>query len=279
MTRSRFIAIDQMDLRFLQLRSPTALTIRNMANSMKKRGQLTPVVLTGEENPYILIDGFKRHAAAHSLGLEAVKATVVNVDLTQAKIMMYLINRAEGLSWIQEALLVRELVDQDGLKQTEVAQLLDHHKSWVNRRLMIIRRLAPEIMEDLRLELLPTGSPASLARVAPRNQGDLSAAIQHYGLSLREIHALTDIWCKARGPAEKQFLLRSPREALALVKEEQAGLVALQKVQQLLSIFKKQLDGPFQDPDSNAIAQLRHCLTQIKSQMHAIEQTLAREEQ
>ena len=279
MTRSRFIAIDQMDLRFFQLRSPTALAIRNMANSMKKRGQLTPVVLAGEEKPYILIDGFKRHAAAQSLGLEAVKATVVNVDLTQAKIMMYLMNRAEGLSWIQEALLVRELVDQDGLKQTEVAQLLDHHKSWVNRRLMIIRSLAPEIMEDLRLELLPPGSPASLARVAPRNQGDLSAAIQRHGLSLKEIHTLIDIWCKARDPAGKQFLLRSPREALTLVKEEQDGLPALQKVRQLLSIFKKRLDAPFQDLDSNAIAQLRYCLTQIKSQMHAIEQTLAKEEQ
>lgn len=277
MNRSSFIAIDQMDLRFLQLRSPTALAIRNMANSMKKRGQLTPVVLTGEERPYILIDGFKRHAAAQSLGLESLRATVVNVDLTQAKIMIYLMNRTEGLSWIQEALLVRELVDQDGLKQTEVAQLLDHHKSWVNRRLMIIRRLAPEIMENLRLELLPPGSSASLARVAQCNQGDLSVTIQRHGLSLKEIHTLTDIWCKTKEPAKKQFLLRSPKEALALVKEEQAGFLALQKVQQLLSIFKKRLDAPFQDLDSNA--QLRSCLTQIKSEIYAIEQTLAREEQ
>ena len=118
-----------------------------------------------------------------------------------------------------------------------------------------------------------------LARVAPRNQGDLSAAIQGHGLSLKEIHTLIDIWCKARDPAEKQFLLRSPREALALVKEEQAGLLTLQKVWQLLSFFKKRLDAPFQDLDSDAIAQLRSCLTQIKSQMYTIEQTLAKEEQ
>ena len=264
--------LDQMDLRFLQLRSPTALAIRNMAHSMKKRGQLSPVVLTGEEKPYILIDGFKRYLAAESLGLESLKATFIHVDLTQAKIMMYLMNRKEGLSWIQEAMLVRELVDQDSLKQTEVAGLLDHHKSWVNRRLMIIRGLAPEILEDLRLELLPPGSAASLSRVALRNQGDLSAAIQNHGLSLKEIHLLTDVWCKTKEPAEKQFLLRSPKEALALLNEELAGLSTLQKVRKLLSVFKKRLDAPFQDPDSST--QLRSYLTQIKSEIHAIEHTL-----
>ena len=158
MTKNLSIAMDQMDLRFLQLRSPTALAIRNMAHSMEKRGQLTPVVLVGEEKPYILIDGFKRYWAAQSLGLESLKAILIDVDLTKAKSMMYLMNRTVRLSFIQEAMLIRELVDQDGLKQTEVAELLDHHKSWVNRRLMIIRRLAPEILEDLRMELLETST-------------------------------------------------------------------------------------------------------------------------
>jgi len=264
MTRNRFIAMDHMDLRFLQLRSPTALAIGNMAHSIKKRGQLTPVVLTGEEKPYILIDGFKRYVAAQGLGLESLKAVFIHVDLTHAKVMMYLINRTKGLSWIQEAMLVRELVDQDGLKQTEVAGLLDHHKSWANRRLMIIRRLAPEILEDLRLELLPPGSAASLARVAERNQGDLSAAIQRHGLSLKEIHVLTDIWCKTKEPAEKQFLLRSPKEALALLNKEQASLSALKEIRQLLSAVS----------DSN---ELRSCLTQIKSAIFAIEQALNKE--
>ena len=277
MTRNFSIPMDQMDLRFLPLRSPTALAIRNMAHSMKKRGQLTPVVLVGEEKPYILIDGFKRYWAAQSLGLESLEAILIHVDLTKAKSMMYLMNRTVRLSFIQEAMLIRELVDQDGLKQTEVAGLLDHHKSWVNRRLMTIRRLAPEILEDLSLELLPPGSAVVMARVALRNQGDFSAAIQRHGLSLKEIHILTDIWCKTKDPEKKRFLLCSPKEALALVNEEQAGLSLLQNVQKSLSAFKKRLDTPFQSVDSNE--QLRFCLTQIKSEIHAIEQTLEREEQ
>lgn len=276
MTSNLVITMDQMDLRFLQLRSPTALAIRNMAHSMKKRGQLTPVVLVGEEKPYILIDGFKRYWAAQSLGLESLKAILIHVDLTKAKSMMYLMNRTVRLSFIQEAMLIRELVDQDGLKQTEAAGLLDHHKSWVNRRLMVIRRLAPEILEDLSLELLPPGSAVVLSRVAQCNQGDFSAAIQRHGLSLKEIRMLTDIWCKTKEPAKKQFLLCSPKEALAFVKEEQAGLSALQNVRELLLAFKKRLGAPFQDPGSNS--QLKVCVSQIKSEICAIEQTLEREE-
>jgi len=38
MTKDLSIPMDQMDLRFLQLRSPTALAIRNMAHSMKSGG-------------------------------------------------------------------------------------------------------------------------------------------------------------------------------------------------------------------------------------------------
>jgi ParB-like chromosome segregation protein Spo0J len=262
-----------MDLRFLQLRSPTALAVRNMADSLKRRGQLTPVVLAGEEKPYILIDGFKRYVAAQNLGLESLEASLIKVDLTQAKIMIYLINRREGLSWIQEALLVRELVDRDGLKQTEAARLLDHHKSWVNRRLMIIRRLAPEIMEDLCLELLPPGSAVSLARVAQRNQGDFSSAIQRHRLNLKEINVLIDLWCKAKGEAEKQFLLHFPKQALSFVKKEQAGLRALQNILQILSIFKNQL--PSQDTDS--IIHLRNCLSRIKSEIYAILSTMEKQ--
>ncbi len=263
MNRNRFVAMDHMDLRFLQLRSPAALTVRNIAHSMKKQGQLTPVVLAEKEKPYILIDGFKRYMAAQSLGWDSLNAFFIHVDLTQAKVMMYVMNRTEGLSWIQEAMLVRELVEQDGLKQTEVARWLNHHKAWVNRRLMTIRRLSPEILEDLRLELLPKGSAGALARVAQRNQGDLSAVIQRHGLSLKEIHLLVDMWCKTNEPEKKQFLLRAPKEALALLKE-QAGLSALKEIRRLLSTVS----------DSN---ELRSCLTQIRSAIFAIQQALNKE--
>jgi len=123
---------------------------------------------------------------------------------------------------IEEAHLTRELVEVDGLKQVEVASLLDHHKSWVHRRLDLIRSLAPEILEDLKLNLIPPGSASSLARLPKHNQPDWSMAIQTHRLLSREVAELVDLWCKAADPAQKKYLRDFPRQALHVLKE--AGL-------------------------------------------------------
>jgi len=47
-----------------------------------------------------------------------------------------------------EALVVWELLEIEGLNQVEAADLLERHKSWVCRRLSMIRSLAPEIIHD-----------------------------------------------------------------------------------------------------------------------------------
>jgi len=159
------ISTDQIDLRLLALRMPTPTAVEQMATSLRKRGQLTPIIITEDGKHAVLVDGFKRHEAAQILGIDYLKATSLTADPTQAKGMMYLMNRAGAFSMIQEAMLVRELVDTDGLTQTETARLLDRHKSWVSRRLLMIRHLAPGIIEDLKLELLPPGSAPTLARL------------------------------------------------------------------------------------------------------------------
>jgi ParB-like chromosome segregation protein Spo0J len=189
------IPTDQIDLRLLALRTPTTPAVEKMAASLKRRGQLTPIIIAEDGKYPMLVDGFKRHEAARALGLDSLKGTSVTADPTQAKAMMYLMNRAGSFSMIQEAMLVRELVDTDGLTQTETARSLDRHKSWVNRRLLMIRHLAPEIIEDLSLELLPPGSAPSLARLPRCNQADFSAAIQIHRLSAKQIRNLIDLWC------------------------------------------------------------------------------------
>jgi predicted transcriptional regulator len=61
---------------------------------------------------------------------------------------------------LEEAWLVQALVRKDGLTQTEVAELLTRHKSWVCRRLALLEKLGDEAREDLRVGLMS----ASLAR-------------------------------------------------------------------------------------------------------------------
>lgn len=266
------ISTDQIDLRLLALRTPTSSAVKRMAESIRNRGQLTPIIIANDEGFPVLVDGFKRYEAVRTIGHDSLKATSLAADPTQAKAMMYLMNRSGGFSMIQEALLVRELIETDGLKQTETARLLDHHKSWVSRRLLMIRNLRPEIIEDLKLELIPPGSGPALARVPQCNQTDFSATIQMHRLSSKEIRKLIDLWCKAEDPVKKQFLIKSPHEALSIIKQEQAGLTTPQKVLmhiwKLVADFEKQLEG-------KTDAGLKESLYQVKSGLNAIQQYMS----
>jgi ParB-like chromosome segregation protein Spo0J len=266
------ISTDQIDLRLLALRTPTSSAVKRMAESIQNRGQLTPIIIANDEGFNVLVDGFKRYEAVRTIGHDSLKATSLTADPTQAKAMMYLMNRSGGFSMIEEAMLVRELIETDGLTQTETARLLDHHKSWVSRRLLMIRNLRPEIIDDLKLELIPPGAGPTLARVPQCNQADFSTTIQMHRLSPKEIRKLTDLWCKAGDPVKKQFLIKSPHEALSIIKQEQAGLTtpqkALLRMWKLIAVFEEQLEG-------KTDAGLKESLYQVKSGLVAMQQYLS----
>ena len=92
---------------------------------MRLYGQLSPVVVCLRERRYELIDGFKRLAAARSLGGWArLLARVMAVDDKAAKAAIYGLNRAGGKTTeLEEAWIVYALVREDGVPQVEVAEV------------------------------------------------------------------------------------------------------------------------------------------------------------
>lgn len=220
------LPLSKLDIRLKRLRNLAGSSVQNMLMSLKKRGQLTPVVAARQASEvsgsvYILIDGFKRQMAAEILGIESLLVILVDWQGAFQKAQMYLLNRNNGFTMIEEALLIRELVEKDGLTQTEVASLLERHKSFVSRRLATIRNLAPQVIEDIKLGLVPGGSAVSLARLPQDNQAEWVMVIQTHRLKAKECHQLIDLWCKADSHQQKQFLLDSPRKALELCKKNE----------------------------------------------------------
>lgn len=215
------IAPYQLDLRLGFLRPSSCEHVNKMAESLSRHSQLTPIAVVREGDRIILVDGFKRQKAAVRLHLDSLEARVIAADISHAKAMVYLLNRTGSFTMINEALLVRELVLVDGLNQVETARLLDRHKSFVCRRLMMIRALAPEVIEDLRLGMLPAGVGPFLARLPQCNQSDFTSAIQTHNLRSQEISKLIDLWCKTSDPAVRQCLISSPRQALEITREGQ----------------------------------------------------------
>lgn len=187
-----------------------------MAGSLRRWGQLAPVVACRRGPQLELLDGFKRWtAAAQVAGLTTLSVRVLEVDERTAKAAILGLNRNHGgVRELEEAWIVQTLVRDDGLSQVETAHLLGQHKSWVCRRLALLERLSAEVKEDLRLGLLGPSLARQLLRLPAGNQQTVLALSRRESLTAEEMREVIDL---LQGASDDQaaFVLAKPREALA----------------------------------------------------------------
>lgn len=187
-----------------------------MVVSLRRYGQISPVVVFVRAGHYELIDGFKRQAVFREAGQGSrLSARVLETDEKGAKAAMLALNRAGSrASELEEAWIVYALVREDKLPQVEVAELLGRTPSWVCRRLGLIERLGEEAKQDLRLGLLSATAARHVARLPQGNQPAVLALIRREALSVRELGGVVDLLLAARGAEGQRFILDDPREAL-----------------------------------------------------------------
>lgn len=197
-----------------RLRAPAAE--RALEASLRRYGQLSPVVVFRWQDRYEVVDGFKRLAAARTIReLSTLCARVIEADERSAKAALYRLNRIGGKpSELEEAWIVHALVREDGLPQVDVAELLGRHKSWVCRRLALIEKLAEPAKEELKVGLLSPTCARQLVRLPPGNQVTLLEVIRRDALTLHEVTGVVDLLQQAPSSALQQYIVDAPREAL-----------------------------------------------------------------
>jgi len=197
-----------------RLADPTAETA--MAGSLRRWGQLAPVVACVRGAQLELLDGFKRWAAAGQVaGLTTLSVRVVAVDEPLAKAAILGLNRGQRATReLEEAWIVQALVRDDGLTQVQAAHLLGQHKSWVCRRLALLEKLSGAVLEDLRLGLLGPALARQLTRLPAGNQEAVLALTRRESLTAQEVSGVVELLHGA-SPAQAAFVLEQPRQALA----------------------------------------------------------------
>jgi ParB-like chromosome segregation protein Spo0J len=197
-----------------RLRAPAAERVLDA--SLRRYGQMSPVVVFRWQDRYELIDGFKRLAAARTgHALSSLWARVIEADERSAKAAIYGLNRVSGKpSELEEAWIVQALVREDGLPQVEVADLLGRHKSWVCRRLALIEKLSEPAKDDLKVGLLSPTCARQLVRLPAGNQEELLAVIRREALTVHELTGVIDLLQRAPSRELHQYILDAPREAL-----------------------------------------------------------------
>src|SRR5687768_15614653 len=87
------VAVADLDERFAHLRVPQARHLAAMRESMRRFGQISPLVVSPQAGALAVVDGFKRLQAARDLGMELVLVRRFPLTMQAAVAAIYGMNR------------------------------------------------------------------------------------------------------------------------------------------------------------------------------------------
>ncbi len=212
----------------------------DMAASLRRFGQLSPVVVFRAGESLEVIDGFRRVRAAAAQGHpDRLIVRRLEVDERAALAALFALHRGSSrLCELEEGWVVQVLMRQHRLAQVQVAQLLRRHQSWVSRRLLLVEALVPEVQQDGRLGLCSPTAAREVARLPRGIQRAAVAAIEAHGLSSRQAAqlcaTLERLGIQCADEVERLAIAvppsRPPRPSLSEAEQAQADLTILEQV-------------------------------------------------
>jgi ParB/RepB/Spo0J family partition protein len=140
--------LHRLKLRFAASRLVEPRAVARIAHSIERCGQIVPCIVVavpggagGELEQLVLIDGYRRIAALRRLGRDTASVERWTCDVTDALLGLLARTQNRPFASIEEALLIRELLQEQGLSQHDVARRCGRDVSWVSRRLQLLSGL------------------------------------------------------------------------------------------------------------------------------------------
>jgi ParB-like chromosome segregation protein Spo0J len=213
------VRLDALGDQFRRYRLRVPQAVQAMAQSLRRWGQCAPIVATMRQEKPQVLDGFTRWEAANQVrGMTTLVVRLIDVDDQRAKAAIYGLNQTgRRPRELEEAWLVQALVREDGLSQSEAAELLGRHKSWVCRRLALLEKLAADVRQDLEVGLLTPTAAREIARLPAGNQSEVLDLSRREALNRDELGGVVRLLLGAVTAEQKQFVLAKPRDALGYV--------------------------------------------------------------
>jgi ParB family chromosome partitioning protein len=216
------IPMDEFDLTLSELRVMNQARILQIEKSMRLHGQLQPVVARVHNGGYQLIDGFKRYYAAEDLMMSSLQCRVLNIDLSQAKILLLSYNRSnQSMEAWEEGLVLQDLQQIHSLDQRSLAKLTGYSRSWVSRRLSLIEKMDEEVSSGIRLGVFTGSHARSLIKLPRGNQGEVAHVIATYRLTSRQSDTLVEAFLSAKDEDQQRYILTHPEYVLERGQEDE----------------------------------------------------------
>ncbi len=164
--------------------------LQSLADSISVHGVLQPIIVTEVFDGYQLIAGERRVRAAQMAGLDHIPAVVRQLAKRDqlAVAIVENVQRAD-LNAMEEAHAFRQLGDEFGLSQEDIAKRVGRARSTIANTLRLLD-LASELQEALAEGTITEGHARALAGANPKLQRQLLEAVVARGLSVRQTEEL-----------------------------------------------------------------------------------------
>src|SRR6266540_51995 len=140
-------------------------------------------VAAADEGAFEVLDGFKRLSQWRAEGRREVPVVVEPVSGIARKARILAANSPrKTTSGMDEARVVASLAEEDGLSPTAISKLLGRKKTWVERRLLLARRLSPELCQRVDSGSLALSVAVTISSFGPSEQKRLADSVRRHAL-------------------------------------------------------------------------------------------------
>lgn len=165
--------------------------LEELAESIRQYGVLQPIMVQKNGELYEIIAGERRWRAAKIAGLKEIPVIIREFD-KQKKMEISLIENVQrsDLNPIEEAMAYKQLIEEFGLKQEEIAERVSKNRATIANSLRLLK-LDPRIQELLIQGTISNGHARALLAIEDMDQQYAAAElIVKNGLSVREVEKL-----------------------------------------------------------------------------------------
>ena len=177
--------------------------LRTLAVSIREHGVLQPVVVTEVLDGYRLIAGERRVRAARLAGLDRIPAVVRQfADRAQLEVALVENLQRADLDPIDQANAFRQLIDEFGLSQEEIADRVGRARSTIANTLRLLE-LHSNVQAAIADGSITEGHGRALGGLSPEAQSRVLDTVVEGELSVRATEELVRRLREPRQPAVK----------------------------------------------------------------------------
>jgi ParB-like chromosome segregation protein Spo0J len=212
------LELRQLRTDYAGIRASDPVAEAKLLASIAREGQKVPILVAREGDAHQVLDGFRRRQALEQLGRDIVFAVEWPTGTVDGLVEVRRLRTASASGPLEEGWLIEMLVDRHELSLQEIGERLGRTRSWVHRRLSLVRQLP----EAVRLKVLSgalsgyiaTKYAVPLARANAELVAPYCDSVIAHGLSTRQAGVVYQYLTRTTDPSIQKEILARPQRVL-----------------------------------------------------------------